>query len=253
MTKPSFQDVQYTFAAHLRDPDKHPAPGDVDGSPGLALYRELVMANMRMFIGDNFPVIRTLMADDVWEAMVRDYFARHINRTPIFSQLPTEFLDYLEKERNEPSDPPFLWELAHYEWMESALRIDSNEIRFDGIDRAGDLLDDRPALSPLAWPLAYRFPVHRLSRDYRPSAPPPQPTYLVIYRDEADKVGFLELNPVSARLLELIANTPSATGRDLLKRIAIELQHPDPEVVVKGGLEIMKQWRERQVLLGTHA
>jgi len=253
MTRPSFQDVQYRFTAHLRDPDKHPAPSDVDGSPGLALYRELVMANMRMFIGDNFPVIRTVMAEAAWEAMVRDYFARHINRTPIFSQLPTEFLDYLEKERNAPADPPFLWELAHYEWMESALRIDANEIRYEGVDRAGNLLDGRPALSPLAWPLAYRFPVHRLSRDFQPSAPPPQPTYLVIYRDGADKVGFLELNPVSARLLELIAGTPAATGRELLQRIAAELQHPDPDVVVKGGLDIMEQWRDRQVLLGTQA
>ena len=252
MTRPAFQDVQYRFTAHLRDPEKHPAPADVDGTAGMALYRELVVANMRMFIGDNFPVIRGIMDDAQWESMVRDYFSRHVNRTPIFSQLPTEFLDYLEKERSDPGDPPFLWELAHYEWMESALRIDSSEIRFEGIDRDGDLLDGRPAQSPLAWPLAYRFPVHRLSREYQPSEPPPQPTYLVIYRDEQDKVGFLELNAVSARLLELIAKEPGLSGRALLERIAAELRHPDPEVVINGGREIMEQWRERQVLLGTH-
>ena len=58
---------------------------------------------------------------------------------------------------------------------------------------------------------------------------------------------------MSARLLELIAGTPAATGRELLQRIAAELQHPDPDVVVKGGLDIMEQWRDRQVLLGTQA
>jgi hypothetical protein len=107
-------------------------------------------------------------------------------------------------------------------------------------------------LSPLAWPLAYRFPVHRLSPDYTPGTAPETPTFLVVYRDRGDRVGFLEINPVTARLLErLAAPDAEATGRVLLTRIATELGHPDPRVVIDGGADILEALRRRDVILGT--
>ncbi|MGQ0658796.1 MAG: HvfC family RiPP maturation protein [Chromatiales bacterium] len=250
MPEQGFKQVQYAFTAHLRDPDRNPPP------PGLAkrrtdLYCELAFTNIRNFVSDNFPVLRKLYDEEHWAALVRDYFSRHRSRTPLFTRLATEFLDYLAEERSDPGGPPFLWELAHYEWMESALRMDLREISFEGIDRDGDLLAGRPALSPLAWPLAYRFPVHRISPKYRPSESPAQPTYLVIYRDEKDEVGFMELNAVSARLIELLGKQPEKTGRELMVQISQELNHPNPDVVVKGGHDTLRQWRDRRVVLGT--
>ncbi len=226
-----------------------PAPAGVAG-PGMALYCDLAFTNIKTFVADNFPVVRKVMDDGAWERMVRDYFIRHVNRTPLFSQLGFEFLEYLEKERREPADPPFLPELAHYEWMESALRIDTREISYAGVDRAGDLLAGRPVLSPLAWPLAYAFPVHRISPDFKPETAPARPTYLVIYRNDRGEVGFLELNPVSARLLELIAGETAANGETMLRQIAAELRHPDPRVVIEGGHAMMREWLGKQVLLG---
>jgi hypothetical protein len=247
--RPRFQEVQYAFTAHIRDPDGVPAPGDVAG-PGMRLYCDLAFTNIKTFVADNFPVVRKVMDDVAWERMVRDYFIRHVNHTPLFSQLGVEFLEYLEKERSNAEDPPFLLELAHYEWMESALRIDPREICYSSVNRGGDLLTGRPVLNPLVWPLAYAFPVHRISPDFKPEAPPAQSTYLVIYRNDRGEVGFMELNTVAARLLELIGATPVLSGEAMLRQIAGELQHPDPAVVVEGGHAMMREWREKQVLLG---
>lgn len=249
-SRPEFMRRQYAFAAHIRDPQGAPAPGDVEDRR-MGIYRELFYNNVQGFMANSFPVLRELYGDDQWHAMVRDYFARHQAHTPLFLQMPQEFLRYLEQERDRhPEDPPFLRELAHYEWVELALSIDTREIELAGIDPAGDLLNGVPVLSPLAWPLAYQYPVHRIGPDFRPEEPPQEPTYLVVYRDRDDDVGFLEINPVTARLLAELSAEDPPTGETALRQIARELQHPYPETVISGGLDILEELRSRDVVLG---
>ena len=103
-------------------------------------------------------------------------------------------------------------------------------------------------LSPLAWTLGYRYPVHRIGPDYRPVEE--EPTFLVVYRDRDDEVGFLVLNPVTARLLEGLRETPTLTGRDLLAGIAAEIGHADPQIVIDGGQAVLEDLRRRGVILG---
>ena len=250
MAESDFQRLQYQFAAHLRDPATNPPPPGIE-KRRIDLYCELAFTNVRNFISDNFPVLHTLYDEESWTALARDFFSSHRSRTPLFSRLATEFLDYLANERQSPQDPPFLLELAHYEWMESALRLEDREAPPVEVDADGDLLQGTPVLSPLAWPLAYRFPVHRISPELRPVDVPPDSTYLVIYRNEQDDVGFMELNSVSARLMQLLGEQPMKTGEALLGQIAKELNHPNPDVVVQGGHDILKQWRDRKIVLGT--
>ena len=57
-------------------------------------------------------------------------------------------------------------------------------------DPQGDLLDGMPVASPLAWPLAYTWPVHRIGPDFQPDAPPSDPTLLLLRRDAAGDVHF---------------------------------------------------------------
>ena len=250
--KPTFRDSQLDFAAHIRDPEHAPAPEGVEDRR-MAIYRELFFNNVSQLMGKSFPVLRRILGPERWAQIIRDWFVRHRSKTPLFLELPREFLQYLEHEREAaPDDPPFMLELAHYEWVELALSIDEREPEVEGVDPDGDLLEGRPVLSPLAWPLVYRFPVHRVSPDFQPSEAPEEPTWLVVYRDRADKVGFLEINRVTARLIELISEGESArTGRACLEQIAGELGHPQPEVVVDGGRAILADLRERDVLLGT--
>lgn len=245
-----FQRLQLAFAAHLRDPAGQPPPPDLEPRR-VAVYRELFFRNVEGLLAGSFPVLRQILPPDHWRALVRDFYARHQCRSPQFWRIAGEFVDFLEQERGEVAgDPPFLRELAHYEWVELALDLSAAEADPALADPNGDLLQGVPVLSPLAWPLVYEWPVHRLGPDHQPAAPPATPTCLVVYRDRSDTVRFMEINPVTARLLALVASAP-ASGRALLERVAAELAHPAPAQVVAEGREILERLRRRDILLGT--
>ena len=247
----TFREQQYAFAAHLRDPERNPAPAGIEDRR-LGIYRELFFNNVSGLLAGTFPVIHKILGEPAWRALMRDFFSRHVSRTPLFLEVPREFLRFLEEERGtHAEDPAFLVELAHYEWVELALSIDETEPGLGAVDRDGDLLAGRPVKSPLAWLLTYAWPVHRIAPDFQPAEPGAQPTFLVVYRNLADKVGFIELNAVAARLLELLDTDARASGRELLERIANEISHPQPQVVVLGGLQILENLHRLDVVLGT--
>ncbi|MCH8162640.1 MAG: putative DNA-binding domain-containing protein, partial [Proteobacteria bacterium] len=220
----------------------------------IGVYRELIYNNIEGFIADSFPVLRKITPDDRWHEMLRDYVCNHQAHTPLFPRMPLEFIQYLEDERHgHPEDPDFMLELAAYEWAEIAISLDTREIEMDGIDVEGDLLAGVPVLNPLIMTQTYQYPVHKISPDYLPDAPPEEPTYLLVYRRKDDEVGFLELNTVSARLIECIQANDDKMGLQLLERIAEELKHHDPQVVINGGHEIMRDMHDKDILLGVKA
>jgi hypothetical protein len=47
---PEFQQKQYAFAAHIRDPEQNPAPAGVEDRR-MAIYRELFFNNLHNLIG----------------------------------------------------------------------------------------------------------------------------------------------------------------------------------------------------------
>jgi hypothetical protein len=248
---PAFARRQRAFAAHIRDPRAHPGPPDVEDRR-MAIYRELFYTNVESLLAGNFPVLRRLLDDDHWHDLVRGFYARHRCETPLFPEIAQELLDYLANERKaDPRDPPFLLELAHYEWVELALAVSDAEPDLAAADPNGDLLSGVPVVSPLAWNLSYRFPVHRIGPDFRPQAPGAEPTHLVVYRDRQDRVGFLEINAVTQRLLTLLQEHLDWCGEQALNQIARELQHPDPALVMTSGSRLMRDLREREILLGT--
>ena len=244
----AFQRVQYAFAAHLRDPKRNKAPRGIEARR-MKIYRELFYNNVEGFLSNAFPVLRRITPDARWHAMARDFFARHQSHQPLFHRIAEEFLKYLERGRGRvKGDPPFLRELAHYEWVELALATSNAEA--PPAEAAGDLIEGVPLLSPLAWPLSYEFPVHRIGPDFQPKAAGPDPTHLVVWRNAQDEVKFMEINAVAARLLQLTA-PGRATGRRMLERVARELKHPLPDVVVAQGRLTLNDFRERGIIAGT--
>ncbi|MCW5608761.1 MAG: putative DNA-binding domain-containing protein [Nitrosomonas sp.] len=254
-----FVHLQYAFAAHIRDPEHNPCPEDVEARR-MKIYRELFYNNVEGFMASTYPVLRSIMPDQRWHAMIRDYYAKHQSHTPLFPEMPREFLKYLEYERKtEPDDPPFMLELAHYEWVELALsildeKIDGNS--FEIPDKSDDLLAGIPVASPLAWVLGYHFPVHRISADFQPQTPDKQITYLIVYRDVKDEIHFMEANSVTARLLQLIIDNTGhdcRNGKALLEQIAVELNHVQSDIVIEGGRVILHDFMERTILLGVRS
>lgn len=245
---PEFMRRQYEFTAHIRDPEKNARPKDI-AEQQIAIYRELFFNNVAGFLANNFPVLRSVLEDQAWHLLVRDFYAHHRAATPLFHEIPREFLLYLETERAAPADPPFLWELAHYEWVELALSLTDQENN-EKINPEGNLLEGLPIISALAWPLRYRFPVHRISRKHQPAEPNIQPTFLIVYRDQDDQIAFMEINAVTARLLELLSKKEVNNGRAALVQIADELQYPNLEQVIIGGHQTLEGLRARHILLG---
>lgn len=239
-----FQRLQYEFAAHLRDPVRNPAPAGIEDRR-LAVYRELFFNNIRGFLRKSFPVLARTLGDDRFERLARDWFAEHRARTPLFPRMPLEFVDYLADEREaQDGDPPWLAELAHYEWVEIALTLDSAQAGGTG----GDPVEGVPSLSPLAWPLAYAYPVHRIGPDFQPDAPGPAPTLLVVHRDRDDRIGFLAVNPVTWRLLELMQDNRQESGGSLIRRVAAELGHDEPDTLLEAGREALEQLLARGII-----
>ena len=251
MSIPAFKKHQYEFTAHIRNPEANKMPEGIEDRR-MGIYRELLYNNIEGFIASGFPVLRDIYNDENWHSMVRDFFANHQCQTPYFLEISQEFIEYLQNERqSQAGDPAGLLELAHYEWVELALHVSDEDISMDDIDANGNLLDGSPVLSPLAWPLSYQFPVHKMGPDNLPQQAPEQPTYLVVYRNRNDKVNFLEINPVTARLLNLLQENESYTGLDAIEHISREMNHPDPEVVRQGGKAALEELQGYGIILGT--
>lgn len=108
---------QFALSRHLRDPDAAPAPDGIEARR-LAIYRDLFYNNLQGLLAGNFPVIRKTLDDDAWHALVRAFYAGHRCRTPLFTEIGREFVRWLEAEVDEDASlPPWLPELAHYEWV----------------------------------------------------------------------------------------------------------------------------------------
>jgi hypothetical protein len=248
--RPDFQEKQYAFARHIRDPANNPSPVDAEDRR-LAIYRELFFNNLHNLISQTFPVLKKLHSPDKWNAFIRGFMVRHEAHTPYFLEIPREFLAFLQDEYEfQDDDLPFLLELAHYEWVELSLSVSDEVNDMSGVDPEGNLLDGIPVKSKLAWLFAYSFPVHRISKDFKPTSPGAESTFLALCRKSDDAVEFTELNPVSAKLLELISANESNTGRQLLSQLATEINYADPEMLVSHGHDAMKMMLDAEILLG---
>lgn len=243
---PSFKDVQYQFCGYLRDPDNNDKPEGIE-QRRLTIYRDLFYNNIEGFVSSCFPVLKSLMTEERWHAMVRDFMVKHQSKSPLFNEIAHEFLHYLDNERDLKNDPIFIQALCHYEWVELALSISDADVSPIELDTTQDYLAMQLNTSPLAWPLSYAFPVHQISPTFQPEIANDTPVFLLVYRDLDDDVLFLELNPVSARLIDLLNEGQS--GQAAAEQIAQELQHPNPEVVIEGARALIHDWIQRSILI----
>jgi uncharacterized protein len=246
----AFQKFQLQFTGHIRNPKKNPRPSGVPARR-MAVYNELLFNNIEDVLSGCFPVLKQILGKRKWKILVRGFFAEHSCRRPFFRQVPDEFLDYLEKERKpHKEDPPFLKDLAHYEWVELDLFVSDAEIDETRIDPRGDLLKERPAFAPALRLLAYPFEVHRIGPKDRPDSPSGETFHYLVFRNNKDEVEFVVLNPVTARLVSLLIHDP-LTGREAIEKITQELEYPHPQTVLQGGHQILRELREKSAILGT--
>ena len=242
-----FAETQKQLADHLRNPQYNSAPEGVEDRR-LQIYRDLVFNNIEGFISSGFPILRSLYEEQDWLELVRDFIVTHRADSPYFLEISAEFVQYLNEEREMRStDPGFMQELAHYEWVELAL--DVSEEQLPPANLADDLLLQTLQVSPLAWALSYQYPVHLLGPDYRPDHPAEEPTFLIVYRNRQDQVEFMASNAVTVRLLNILSGADNLSGRGALLQLAEEIAHPDPQQLLVVGHDLLKMLQSHSIIL----
>lgn len=245
MSNPAFQQYQAEFTSHIRVPSSVKPPKG-SSARGMRVYADIVFNNMNETLSACFPVCKKILGARRWKKLVRSFIAEHRCSTPWFRQIPEELLHWLETSPDAALDlPPFIPGLAHYEWMELAIAI-SDAAATAAPDPDINLLTSRPSLAPALALLDYDWPVHRISPRSKPGHP--SPVSLLVFRDTTDNVRFIELNPVSARLVRLLQKG-QCTGQQALEQIAREIQHAEPQAVVRFGAEVLEELR-RQGAIG---
>ncbi|MCK4493865.1 MAG: putative DNA-binding domain-containing protein [Methylococcales bacterium] len=249
----AFKAKQLEFTAYIKDPFNHKIPEDVKPQR-MEIYRELFFNNVVGFLDSNFPVLKALHTEAQWFALTYDFFAKHSSESPYFSDIPEEFISYLQNERHNPDDYPFMLELAHYEWIEMALFIAKETLpemekpeKPEKPEKSENLLFQAIQLSPLAVSLAYQYPVHEISPDFLPLDVPAQASYLIVYRNREDEVNFIQTTAVTHRLLQLV-DEKSPVVQACLQQIATEMTLSNSESLIKNGVEIIQDLIEKNIL-----
>ena len=240
-----FQATQRAFAAYVRHPKGNPLPPGV-AERRMRVYARLFYNNVERFLTETFGVFRQITSDADWHALARDFLHRHRATSPYFSQIPEEFLEYLGNvdDKARPPTPPFALELCHYEWVRLALRLAADaDCVYDDIALT---VDDAVVVSPLAWPLRYAYPVHRIGPDHQPDAPPAQPTFLIAHRDRNDRVSFLASTATTLRLLQLIGE--GSPLRDCFVTLASESGGQSHDLV-RTGMATLNRLHQRDIVL----
>ena len=248
-SKPSFKQVQVDFAAHIRDPESNLIPDHIE-ERRMDIYRNLFINSISGLLSGSFPVMRSLFSDAAWEKLVRQFFKKEHNKTPHFPEIPREFVEFLKQHEVDPKRP-FLYELAHYEWIELHLEKHSVEINKNHSTQEQQLLDQIPVVSPLAKIQAYQYPVHQIKSDYQPTEPSAQPLFMLIWRDADYQVQFAELNPFSAMLLETLVNNNNQTGEQILRVLAEQNNQPNTDQFIVFGHQAMTKWLHQDIILTT--
>jgi hypothetical protein len=140
--------------------------------------------------------------------------------------LPQEFLGYFQglyQSNDSIFDRcPFIWDLAHYEWVELDVQIaDTPEpTRVTTTAQADDVLE----LNATAHVLAYEWPVHQIGPEFIPTERPETPTFLTVFQNAEADCEFMSLTPLAALLLENIEHHAACSLAD---HVAILAQQHD--------------------------
>ncbi|MCL1091311.1 putative DNA-binding domain-containing protein [Shewanella profunda] len=234
-----FKQVQQSFIDYIRDPTK-PLPLDTS-LERMQVYRELFFSNVMGFVSNGFPVLKSLYSENDWLVLVQDFFSHHDCKSPIFIDIAGEFLDFLQREyQPKDTDPVFMLELAHYEWLELVVAVAQQDAKEAEIHPA-QIQDIPLCLSSTARVAQYHYPVQHIRHDFRPEECLDTPVFFCIYQDEEGEVSFLQLNPLSAQVLAYLAGQGLTSFEGIVNWLTITYPQITPEVLAQGCLQLLEQ------------
>ena len=204
---PRFQSLQLDFAAHIRNPELNPIPDGIE-QRRMAIYARLFYNNIESFCAMRFRRTKAILGEERWHRLIRDFVHRHQSKSPYFAQISEEFIAYLAVDGVVPGDLPFILELCHYEWL--PLYLDRLIAELPIYKSCPDPLTATLQTSELVQIRRYTWPVNKLSQNFQPSVPPSTPTWVLGFRNRADKVDLKHTDAFTATLLTKLT-TPMQT------------------------------------------
>ena len=244
---PGFIDTQLSFAAHIRNPEVHPRPNDIEARR-MQIYVDLFFNNIEGFVSNTFPVSKSILGDVRWHKLVREFVHLHGSDSPYFLQIAEEFLTFLHN-RQGADLPEFILELCHYEWVEMSLDVADDvpiPTYHSDIPITGEVV-----ITPYIRRLTYQYAVHEIGPEHQPRQAPDETTYLIVYRDAHEKVKFVNSNAVTHRLLELLEDTELTI---VLEQIHAELRESGREIsfeqVVNQAQSVLVNLQRQGIVLG---
>ena len=253
---PAFLNYQQQFVDYLRNPQNDQRI-PVSLPSRVNIYAKLLHSKIDASLHTCFPITRELLGATLWQELMQEFIRVHRCQSPLYREIPDEFIDYLMHEKPQIELPDFMTDLAHYEWMELVLETEK-PAKANPIFSINDaLLAITPALNPVLHLLHYRFPVQSISAldehwknwQNRPTPYQQESVILAGIRDADFKIHFIELNAVTARLIELLQQGFN-TGKQALLELANELHYADHETILPFGVDILQQLKIQHIIIG---
>jgi len=209
----------------------------------LAVYGHAYLARLLDCLRDEYPVLRTALGDEVFDAFVAEYLQRYPSRTYTLFDLGAWFPQFLRDTRptdsgSETDWPDFLIDLATLErtfnevfdgpGIEGGSVLDAATVAAVPSDRLAEV---RLVPVPCLRVLSFKYPVHTyftaVRRAEEATYPEPGATYLAITRQRYIVRHFELSKPAHVLLSALLAGEPLGTAINGVAALAdsAELEH----------------------------
>ncbi|WP_151192766.1 DUF2063 domain-containing protein [Cysteiniphilum sp. JM-1] len=205
----------------------------------MEIYQNLIYNNINNTLKRAFPVSVSILSKEQWRILTLGFLAHYESKSPYFYDLPKQFVEYINTLEKLPWS--FLHELMHYEWVELDIEL-SVESERNPDSHAHYMTNNSTRV------LVYRYPVHQISKDFTPEKPPLNPTFLVVYRNLNFKVLFMEVNLLSAHLLELLMTEPQSIDQ-AITTAAHNLSLPVSEDLLQNGRALCQSYIDKNILI----
>ncbi|MBP7370851.1 MAG: putative DNA-binding domain-containing protein [Arenimonas sp.] len=235
----SLYQFQRALSGYLRDPKQVARPQGIPSRPAK-IYEQLLFNNICGFVDACFPVAKKMQSERRWRSFCRSFFRDWQSHTPYFSKIPEQFVKYMQANSLALGLPAYLPELLYYEWLE--LEVETAEGVYNAHASSRIM-----ALNPSVRYARFQWPVHQISQSYRPRKP--VPTVLLVYRNAEDSVKFVEINEITAQLLDVL-NSGAMTSAVALKYLAKQLGYASPEPLLVHGNALMADLLKQEILQG---
>ncbi len=241
----AFSDIQDSFIRYIKEPDSALPIGTDERR--MKIYRDLFFNNINGFVSSAFPVLKSLYSDEKWLLLVQHFFVNHDCQTPIFIEIAQEFVDFLQSEYQlNEGDPVFILELAHYEYMELVVAVAKENPLHQPI--AEPFSKAALCLSNTARVLQYSYAVQHISEEYQPYEPAAEAQFFCLYRDEHDEVIFLQLNPLTAQVLTVIALYESIGFDELINWLKQTYPQMGDDTLVDGCQKMLAELASKGIV-----